>query len=142
MFTVSKRDSYTITVLQRDSHIFAKRLDSKLETYAQEVSKKVRNKYYNLKAYFRDVRFGSEQTKEYQYSDFWMNKFVQNTVLNNEGNTTQISNMTLPVIFTLHFTIVSSDQSKSDNAEINWFMCQQSPAVHKTIKTLQRNKQA
>ena len=27
---------------QRDSHIFAKRLDSRLETYAKEVDKKVR----------------------------------------------------------------------------------------------------
>ena len=70
MFAVSQSGSYTTTVLQRDSHIFAKRLDSKLETYAQEVSKKVRNKTYHLKAYFRADSFGSEQIKEYKYSDF------------------------------------------------------------------------
>merc|ERR1719204_1497895 len=30
-------------ILQRDSHIFAKRLDSRLETYAKEVDKKAKN---------------------------------------------------------------------------------------------------
>ena len=36
--------------LQRDSHIFAKRLDSRLETYAKEVDKKVRIfwKYFEI----------------------------------------------------------------------------------------------